>query len=101
MTTHTHTHTHMRGLARKFVRVFPNFLTYIYIHIYVYICIHYKNCESLKWNMVFSISQNDLNTDFFFLLLYLIGQVFVKYALGMLAWMPEVCLSANYSIELR
>ena len=39
--------------------------------------------------------------SFFFLLLYLIGQVFVKYALRMLAWMPEVCPSANYSIELR
>jgi len=91
------------GFFQTFLHIYIYIYIYIhtYIHIYVYICIHYKNCESLKWNMVFSISQNDLNTDFFFLLLYLIGQVFVKYALGMLAWMPEVCLSANYSIELR
>ena len=60
-----------------------------------------ENFESLKWNTVFSISQIDLNTDHFFPLLYLIGQVFVKYAWGMLAWMPEICPSANYSIELR
>lgn len=59
----------------------------------------------LHTNTICGISQNDMNTDLGSRLpspmQYVIGQVFVKYAWEILAWMPEIYPSANFSMELR
>lgn len=58
---------------------------------------------SFKNGILCALSLRMIQTCLFFFLplQYPTGQVFVKCAWEMLTWMPEICLSANYSIELR